>query len=195
MLIVKDNLLIQSIIIYPITPESSAAELQLINLPVSQIQAISGPPVSQLRTLKSWLYHERGGNSFLQAAETFTWKSDKGHDYVSLKRISSENDMFSRFIKHFISFFFQRVTGKKRHIIDEEAGIASYDDEKLDNASNFIAVVVSSTLPVLTIFALNALHTTKARLGLTVLFTAAFAALLAIFSQAKRAEIFAATAT
>ncbi|KAH6887024.1 hypothetical protein B0T10DRAFT_607821 [Thelonectria olida] len=66
---------------------------------------------------------------------------------------------------------------------------------RLTKASNLIAIIVSSTLPVLTIFVLNTLKSTTIRLGLTVLFTALFSILLAFFSLAKRAEIFAATAT
>jgi hypothetical protein len=65
----------------------------------------------------------------------------------------------------------------------------------MDKASNMIAVIVASTLPVLTIFVLNSVDSTTDRIGWTVFFTAVFAAILALFSSAKRAELFAATAT
>lgn len=161
------------------------------------------PPSSQLRTLQHWLYNPRGGNQFLKGSETFTWDSDDAGQYVCLKQSSSENDIFTRFIKRVMSLVFHRLIGEKisrnkrgrGKEIDVEAGITSYDEDALDKASNLISIVLSSVMPVITIFALNELETVSQRLGLTVVFTAAFAGLLAVFSTAKRAEIFAATAT
>jgi len=80
-------------------------------------------------------------------------------------------------------------------IIDEESGLMRYEDSRLDRASSVIAIILASIIPVLTIFALNAIKTTDARIGMIVVFTAVFATVLAVFSSAKRAEIFAATAT
>lgn len=83
----------------------------------------------------------------------------------------------------------------KEKKLDPESQLSYYEDSKLDLASSLISVIISSTLPVLTIFVLNATETTAARIGFTVLFTAVFSILLVLFTSAKRVEIFAATAT
>ncbi|KAG8162479.1 hypothetical protein KVR01_008244 [Diaporthe batatas] len=97
-----------------------------------------------------------------------------------------------------VARIFHRLAGEKMKVgtvIDEEAALVSYSDSKLNQASNVLALVVSSVLPVMTIFVLNIVPSTNQRIGLTMLFTAVFAVLLAIFSNAKGAEIFGATAT
>ncbi|OTB03379.1 hypothetical protein M426DRAFT_321749, partial [Hypoxylon sp. CI-4A] len=83
----------------------------------------------------------------------------------------------------------------KENLLRPNSGLSYYEDSKLDTASNVVSVIISSTLPVITIFVLNILETTTARLGFTVLFTAIYSVLLAVFTSAKRVEIFAATAT
>lgn len=89
---------------------------------------------------------------------------------------------------------FAREKTKVGAIIDEEASLVSYSYSKLSRASNVVALVVSSVLPVITIFILNLVNTTNQRISRTLLFTAMFAVLLAVFSNAKGAEIFGATA-
>jgi hypothetical protein len=110
----------------------------------------------------------------------------------------SEGDAFSHIIIYRMASLFHRILGRRLQagrIIDEEAQLRSYSDSKLDKASNVIAVIVASTMPVLTIFVLNSVQSTTARIGWTVLFTALFAGFLALFSSAERAGLFAATAT
>lgn len=80
-------------------------------------------------------------------------------------------------------------------ILDEETGLTSYSDAKINRVSNIIATVLASTLPVVTIFVLNVLPNTNLRVGLTILFTAIFALVLVTFTSARRVEIFAAIAT
>lgn len=79
--------------------------------------------------------------------------------------------------------------------MDLESGLKSYDESRLHVVGTVVATILSSMLPVVSIFVLYVLESTYARLGMTVAFTGCFAAILAIFSSARRVEIFAATAT
>ena len=97
-----------------------------------------------------------------------------------------------------VARIFHHFAGEKMkvsRVIDEQASLVSYSDLNLSRASNVVALVMSSVLPVMTIFILDLVNTTKQRIGLTILFTAVFAVLLSIFSNAKAAEIFGATTT
>ncbi|KAI3390439.1 hypothetical protein diail_9645 [Diaporthe ilicicola] len=143
------------------------------------------------------------GHSFLKDAgfEFFTWRDKNTEAYISLRSAQDDSYVFSRFMAQVVARIFHRFVGEKMKIgtvIDEEASLVSYSDSKLSRASNVVALVMSSVLPVMTIFVLNTVNTTNQRIGLTMLFTAVFAALLGTFlsfSNAKTVEIFGATAT
>lgn len=93
---------------------------------------------------------------------------------------------------------FHRLIGRRRakkRVIDEEYGMVSYDDSTIERASRIITAVISSMLPVLTIYILNILDTLEKRIGFTAGMTALFAACMAYFTTAKRVEILVATAT
>jgi hypothetical protein len=162
------------------------------------LSVIPEPKKSQLSELQGWLRDGKGGRNFLQLWEFWTWKEKDPSSYITINPPTSEGDSFTHFITYRMASIFDRLLGRRFHagkIVDEEAGLRSYSDSRLDKASNMIAVIVASTLPVLTIFVLNSVNSTTDRIGWTVLFTAVFAAILALFSSAKRAELFAATAT
>lgn len=153
-----------------------------------------------MQSLQDWLVDSKGGHSFLKDAgfEFFTWRDENTGAYISLQSAQDESSVFSRFMARVIARVFHRLVGEKMKagtVIDEEANLVSYSDSGLSRASNVVALIVSSALPVLTIFVLNTVNTTNQRIGLTMLFTAVFAVLLAVFSNAKSVEIFGATAT
>ena len=161
---------------------------------------MKSPPKSQLQMLQGWLRDSKGGRSFHKDAgfEFFTWRYENPDAYISLKSSQDETYVFNRFLNRVIVRIFHRFVGEKMKVgtvVDEEANLVSYSDSKLSRASNVVALVASSVLPVMTIFVLNTVNTTNQRIGLTMLFTAVFAILLAVFSNAKSVEIFGATAT
>lgn len=154
---------------------------------VTELSRLRCPPKSQLQSLQDWLVDSKGGHSFLKDAgfEFFTWRNKNTEAYISLQSAQEESYVFSRFMTRVIARIFHRVVGEKMKVgtvIDEEASLVSYSDSKLSRASNVVALVVSSVLPVMTIFVLNTVNTTNQRIGLTMLFTAVFAVLLAVFT-------------
>lgn len=168
---------------------------------VAELSKLSAPQTSQLEALQDWLTNSKGGDNFtakMGGTELYIWKPTNVTEYVSLRQPAENSDLFNRFIMRVKARVFHRMFSQKvetGRVVDLESGLTSYSDSKLIKASNLIAVMVSSALPVLTIFVLNILPSTTLRLGLTVLFTVAFAVVLEIFTSAKRIEIFAATVT
>lgn len=163
----------------------------------TQLSKLESPETSQLENLQGWLRDPKGGQNFLQGAEAFTWDVKETAAYVTLASAYQEADIFTKFTTKVLGLIFHRLIGQKTRtgtVVDEESGLVSYSDSGMSRASSIVSLMVSSVVPVLTIFALNSVKTTNVRIGLTMLFTAAFAGLLAIFSNAKRVEIFSATA-
>jgi VIT1/CCC1 family predicted Fe2+/Mn2+ transporter len=117
---------------------------------------------------------------------------------VTLQSGVEEDDPFTRSIMKFVAGPFHRKIGQKMNmgqVIDKDSGYVTYRDAGIAKLTSIIVTVIAAVLPPLTILALNSLSTTNKRIGLTVLFTAVFAAILAYFSKAKRVEILVATAT
>ena len=165
---------------------------------VTQLSRVECPEKRQLSALQGWLRDSKGGKNFLDGVEAETWTDPDETKYISVGPPAPEKDIFSSFLRGALLVAFHTLCGtrfKVGRVVDEESGMVTYQDSRLDKASSMITVILASVLPVLAIFALNALKTMNARIGMIVLFTAAFAAILAIFSSAKRADIFAATAT
>jgi len=80
-------------------------------------------------------------------------------------------------------------------IVDAQTGDKSYSVDGVNRASNIITAIMAAAVPVLAIFALNEIGSTKARVGVTAAFTVAFAVLMGVFNSAKRPEMITATAT
>lgn len=69
-----------------------------------------------------------------------------------------------------------------------------YSDSRLMAVSNSIGAIFSSLLPTLVILVLYFVKSMLLRIGLMILFTAIFSIALSVFTEAKKVEIFSATA-
>ncbi|KAL8791726.1 MAG: hypothetical protein Q9195_005663 [Heterodermia aff. obscurata] len=165
-------------------------------LQVSQLNTLKRPQKSQLSWIKSWLNDVNNG--FLKDEETQTWHPDRESLYLTVATDLKETDAFTEMMQNVIAGPYHRWIGhrfKTGRKFDPSTGSVSYDKRKIEGASTMIATMLSTMLPVLTIFILNVVQSTNARIGITALFTMIFALTLARFSSAKRVEIFAATST
>lgn len=79
-------------------------------------------------------------------------------------------------------------------VLDLEKGVLHYSEARLYRFNNILVSVISSALPVLAIVALYFVRDTGTRIGAMAGFTILFALALAIFTNARRLEIFASTA-
>ncbi|KAH7121756.1 hypothetical protein B0J13DRAFT_628896 [Dactylonectria estremocensis] len=163
-----------------------------------QLSKAESPNKSQLAELQGWMRDSKGGKNFLDGVEIETWTDSDETKYVTINPPLPENDAFTSLLRGFLLNIFHFLCGERLkvgRVIDQESGLVRYNDSHINKASSMMVVILSSVIPVSTIFALSAFKTTRARIGMIVAFTGLFAAVLAIFSTAKRAEIFAATAT
>jgi hypothetical protein len=74
-----------------------------------------------------------------------------------------------------------------------QSGFSKYDDARLIATIEVISTVISSLLPISSIIILYFVTSQPARLGIILGYTALFSIALAIFTKARRVEIFAAT--
>lgn len=69
-----------------------------------------------------------------------------------------------------------------------------YEDSKVLRVANTLSTLISSALPITSIIALNYITRMIIRLLVIALFTMAFSLILSLVTNARRVEVFAATA-
>lgn len=77
---------------------------------------------------------------------------------------------------------------------DIESGLTEYKDKTLSTFANVLSTMLAAMLPTICIFVLYFVKSPLSRLGAIMAFSAIFSVTLAIFTKARRVEVFAATA-
>lgn len=159
---------------------------------------VPSPQPSQLSALEDWLRDFRGDNPFLQSNEAFTWADPNPSSYLCLSAPVKETGPCTTFITEKILRTYRHLLGHRVNTgqaVDTDTGHTLYSPSRISKASSLITTVLASTLPALAILMLNRQDSTDARIGVTAGFMALFALVISVFSDAKRIEVFAATAT
>lgn len=152
-----------------------------------------------------WLKDPKGGNDFLvtnQNDESFLYAPESEHDLLTLSQIGAprlEQDPFAHLARKRVLHWYHVCIGQflnnSTRIVDEESGTVFYDESTVNKGANIIATVLSSVLPLIAIVILNRWKSTQTHIYISIGITAAFSFILALFTNARRIEIFAATAT
>ncbi|KAE8447378.1 hypothetical protein EG329_010792 [Mollisiaceae sp. DMI_Dod_QoI] len=160
----------------------------------SHLFKLHGPKFYDLEFFRRWLERPAMGNFPLRGPDQHSWSSEHTEDLLCLQQRESL-DPFSRWITFTFIPFFHNAFGKRfRRPISEdlESGICEYSDKHISGFVKVMGTVVSSVLPIGSIMALYFVKSVLVRLGLMAVFTALFSLAMAVFSGAKRVEIFAA---
>ena len=150
--------------------------------------------------------------------DTYDIKKVPMHDYATMSGAHKERDVFTmflsdnllswfyRFIRYCKGVSFHYLNANSRHSNShaqrkpqlpcdvENAGMARFEDSKLNAFAHFLGTLLASLLPPLSIFVLYFVRRQVDRLGIVLAFSALFSFTLALFTRARGVEIFAATA-
>jgi len=113
------------------------------------------------------------------------------HDLVSLVS-NKDDDRLTTFLREHLPFLFQRrqdPVAKHSH-----PSVRSLSEYRLGVAVSLINIVVAAVMLFGAIYNLFYVHDLKKRLGIVAGYTIAFAACVALLSNARRSEIFSACA-
>ena len=183
---------------------------------------IERPDKYDLDLVAKWTVHPHGGYNFPDdPGEKLGWGENKNpvhHDLLCLKPRSVTRDRFtswltgsglSRFHEYVASHtsLFSKassknsmdsekgsVSGARYSVWDAKTGLVDYSEAFLVTLADNISTVIASLLPVISTIVLYFIQDILARLGTIVGLMALFAMVLSIFTEAKRIEIFNATA-
>ena len=163
----------------------------------SQVLSLNSPSSRTLRDFKRW---------FKPALTPALWDRDEHlfdneQDLVALAPV--DTDRLNRFLKSYFGFFFQvkeeraSIDGRSREPRSErERELFYFPDRRVQRAGAVISVFLSAILLIGAIVCLTAVanQSTNMRVGMVVLFTCLFAAVVGLLTNARRAEIFGSTA-
>lgn len=172
---------------------------------VSHLSKLNAPLKQDLDFLRSWFHNPKGGADFLaknNTAESFLYEKQHTKDLLTLGSLGAqapENDPFARLLRKRVLHWYDVLIGQyldnSKRMVDLENQTVRYEEGIVDKSANIIATVLSSVLPMVAIVILNRWESTQMRIYIAIGITAAFAFVLALFTNARRVEIFAATAT
>jgi hypothetical protein len=141
-----------------------------------------------LSYLQSWLSHPACGNFPLIGRDHSIWAETPTHDLLALS--SSPSDPFSRWAINSFVPCYHRFIG--HHFNRSE--VVEYDSRKIARAASFIVTILAAVLLVAPVVVLYEISSMRARLGAMGAFTAVFSLCVAGLTNAKRSDIFSATA-
>jgi hypothetical protein len=98
------------------------------------------------------------------------------------------------FLRPYNNAIGHRKAARANNSVNVDADLYHYDDEHLMLPVTALSTVLASLLPVAVIAVLYVVHPMPARLGLIAAFTAIFSIGVAVLTEARRADVFAATA-
>ena len=166
-------------------------------LQAAQISQLEAPRESELTFLRDWLQRPTMGNSFLRGREDSIWKGHAPQEMVTLAQRQMEQDPFSNWLSTRLVDIYDKIWGNRRKTPiteDPDSGIVEYEDTRLTAISNAVGVIFASLVPTISVLVLYFIQNMLVRIGLLVVFTAVFAAALAVFTKARKIEIFSAIA-
>jgi len=175
------------------------AEYNAAVLQYKELCSIHGPSKHDLNLLRDWLERPKCGDNFLtNNVEREIWHSqqpERVSDLLTMSKVEAEKDPFSRWLKdNFVGYFHNTIGRRFTTPYDEESGLYHYRDSNLKVISHLVGVILASLIPAASIFTLYYVTHMVARLGIILAFSALFSICLALFTTARRVEIFGATA-
>lgn len=150
------------------------------------------------------------GNYPLIGRDRNSWSDQNEGDFIALCA-RHEEDVFSKWFIDKVIPWFHNIAGKRFKVqlapitqscvltasqqtlpTEPLSEISQYSESHLQTGISILATVVASLLPLVSIIVLNFVSPVNARLGIITIFTALFAFFLALLTQGRRVEIFAA---
>lgn len=138
-------------------------------------QLLSVPKTKSLQTLRKWLNRSEYGDSFLRGRVEGVWDAEKGFDdFATIQRTKLFSNGPSSLLVRLMLHTRRRFARHKQ----PHGHVYSLPEASQVFVANGVMTVISSIFPVLPIVVLFLINRPLVRLGLILVFTALFAAIL-----------------
>ena len=154
------------------------------------LQSLERPPKHTLETMRKVLKWNVDLRSSISEIDVEYLDLKNSPDIISLTP-GPNREAFSRFLISKLSWVFLSSEARQEQ---RQTGFTILSDNRVRRTTRVVAVVLASILPVLSIVILYYVHPTNIRIGLIVVFSTLFSAVVALVSDARNVEVMAGTA-
>lgn len=160
-------------------------------LAAHQVLLNSPPPAkSTVKAMERWFFNDTAGNKSANERIPHLWGASRDtfkdkHDLIAL-RVPADQDMLSNFIQNNMGVLFQRG--------ERDNSVAYVSESHISTFVAVIATILSIALLFGAIVSLYFVQNPNALLGMVGGWTVCFAACIGLLTNAKRDQIFGATA-
>ncbi|KAI9764211.1 MAG: hypothetical protein M1840_008601 [Geoglossum simile] len=160
------------------------------------LSRVERPNGYDLRFLREWLGRADMGGGPLTGADMYAWRGEE-EDLIAVRRRQG-GDILTRWFTNVFVPCWHRTVGKRikkrSSPINPQDNFTNYSDTHVHRLMGVLGTIISSLLPISAIIVLYFVSSMTARLGITAAFTVVFSVFLTLGTQARRVEVFAATA-
>jgi hypothetical protein len=164
-------------------------------LRISRVHGLDPPLKCELEFLRDWLDRPDGGDFFLEGLEAEPWEEPSSRDLAALCP-RREHDHFAQYLSDMIVPWYHRRIGHRRNPdpTREWSTVWEYDKKIFVAIGNTICMILSSMIPIASIYTLYFLRSTIIRLAVITVMSLVFSFVMTVIVHGRRADIFAATA-
>jgi hypothetical protein len=156
---------------------------------------LQSPNAYDLGFLRSWFERPSMGSFPLYGLDRKSWDPTYEWDLAALCSRKAP-DPFSQWVSDRVIPTFHHIIGSKyRAPVSEDigSGIYEYNDSTIAFIAHIATTVVASVIPLSSVVILYVVKSNGLRLGIIALLSALFSLALALMTNARKIEIFAAT--
>ena len=152
------------------------------------------PNKCDLDFLQKWFKDTKMGSFPLVGKDSTLWECSKPSDLIAVRKRKAEDPLSTLFLSRAYLWWHNCIGYRMKKPVDEEALYFEYRDGKILRVANIVASILSSGILVASIVVLNYVQKTSVRLALVAVFTQVFSLFLILATNARKVEVFAATA-
>jgi hypothetical protein len=163
-------------------------------LRISRVHGLDAPLKCELDFVRDWLERPEGGDFFLEGLEAEPWEESSSRDLAALYP-RREHDQFAQYLSDMIVPWYHRRIGhwKNPDLTREWNSVWEYDKRIFVALGNTICMILSSMIPIASIYTLCFLRSTIIRLAVITVMSLVFSFVMTVIVHGRRADIFAAT--
>lgn len=134
------------------------------------------------------------GDFPLMGKDSTLWETSGPSNLIAIRARRAEDPLGTLFLSKIFLWWHNCIGHRIKKPVDEEARYFEYEDRHVLQFANVLGSVISSALLVGSIMALYFVDNMIARLGIVAAFTQVFSLVLILATNARKIEVFAATA-
>lgn len=163
----------------------------------TSLAKLEQPRQYDLDFLRNWFRRPGMGSFPLLGIDRDAWDTKNESDLIAIKPRDAP-DIFSKWFTEYLVPRYHHAFGKrfKKETLPETVGtgLYHYKESSLEAVIGTLVTVLASLLPICSVVALYIVQSNNIRLGMIAIFSACFSLALALMTNARRIEVFAATA-